>query len=149
MGAQEDIRNLEWANAHNCEATICHLKILCAKEEIECLNIEIKCLATWICDETVALDQAIEECMLTQLLLAHAITQSADERKCINTNLQVRLYQIYSLHGFSGDSGTGSKEEGSRGSHTVESGSENEYSDEDDNLMLDEVFKGVSRLSIE
>ncbi|KAF8580997.1 hypothetical protein K439DRAFT_1250444, partial [Ramaria rubella] len=102
MGAREDIRNLEWANARNHEAMICHLKILRAKEEIERLNIEIKCLVTWICDEMVALDQAIEECMLTQLLLAHAITQFADERKRINTNLQVRLYQIYSLHGFSG-----------------------------------------------
>ncbi|KAF8586157.1 hypothetical protein K439DRAFT_1341421, partial [Ramaria rubella] len=137
-GVREDIRNLEWANARNREATICHLKILHAKEEIECLNIEIKHLATWICNEMVALDQDIEECMLTQPLLARTITQFADEHKRINTNLQVRLYWIYSLHGFSGDSGTGSKEEGSRGSHTVESGSEDKYSDEDDNLMLDE-----------
>ncbi|KAF8575702.1 hypothetical protein K439DRAFT_1369222, partial [Ramaria rubella] len=96
MGAREDIRNLEWANVRNREVMICHLKILRAKEEIECLNIEIKRLASWICDETVALDQAIEECMLTQPLIACVITQFADECKCINTNLQVTLPDLFS-----------------------------------------------------
>ncbi|KAF8573306.1 hypothetical protein K439DRAFT_1625170 [Ramaria rubella] len=150
MGAQEDIQNLEWANARNREAMICHLKILHAKEEIERLNVEVKHLSTWIHDERVALDEAVESCIATQPLLAHTITELADERKCINTNLQVRLYQIYSLQGFSGDSGTGLKDgEGSGVSGTVGSGSEDGYSDEDDNLMLDEVYEGVSRLTLE
>ncbi|KAF8587420.1 hypothetical protein K439DRAFT_1614349 [Ramaria rubella] len=74
MGAWEDIQNLEWANTRNREATICHVKILHAQEEIKQLNIEIKRLATWICNETVVLDQAIEACAPTQGLLAHTLT---------------------------------------------------------------------------
>ncbi|KAF8573707.1 hypothetical protein K439DRAFT_1274229, partial [Ramaria rubella] len=90
-----------WANAQNREATICHVKILHAQEEIKRLNVEIKRLATWICDETVVLDKAIDACACSQGLLACAITEFADERKHVNTNIQVRLNQIYSLHGFS------------------------------------------------
>ncbi|KAF8577079.1 hypothetical protein K439DRAFT_1255731, partial [Ramaria rubella] len=91
-----------WANAHNHEVMICHLKILHVKEEIEHLNVEVKHLATWIHDKRVALDQAIESCTPTQPLLARMITKFADKRKHVNTNLQVRLYQIYCLQGFSG-----------------------------------------------
>ena len=41
-GAHEDICNMEWADARNRQATICHLKISRANEEIIQLNIETK-----------------------------------------------------------------------------------------------------------
>ncbi|KAF8521797.1 hypothetical protein BU17DRAFT_87722 [Hysterangium stoloniferum] len=51
IGAWEDIQNLEWAKTQNHEATQCHLEILQAEEEIQRLNVEVICLATWIEDE--------------------------------------------------------------------------------------------------
>ncbi|KAF8579190.1 hypothetical protein K439DRAFT_1360212, partial [Ramaria rubella] len=33
MGAQEDIQNLEWENAQNREATICHQDPMCARRD--------------------------------------------------------------------------------------------------------------------
>jgi len=109
MGAQEDIHNLEWANARNHEATICHLKLLCAQKEITRLNVEIKRLATWLVDEPLKLDSAIKLCTQNDPLLAAAISDFPQERKCINRNLQVTLGHIYTLQGFSGDSRFGQK----------------------------------------
>lgn len=50
-GLNGDIRNAEWMNQQNREATICYLKLQRAKEEIHRLNIEIKRLDTWIVNE--------------------------------------------------------------------------------------------------
>jgi hypothetical protein len=97
-GAREDIRNLEWANIRNREATVCHLKMLRAEEEIQRLNVEVKRLATWIMDDRVNLKENLERCQ--QLWLSNAIAEFADEQNRINTNLQRTLQHIYSLHGF-------------------------------------------------
>ncbi|KAF8591347.1 hypothetical protein K439DRAFT_1644311 [Ramaria rubella] len=79
----------------NREATICHLKMVRAKEESTCLNIEIKRLATWLVDEQKELEQAVER------------SSYADECGQINTNLQVSLNHVYSLRGYTGELGIG------------------------------------------
>ncbi|KAF8584764.1 hypothetical protein K439DRAFT_1345231, partial [Ramaria rubella] len=150
MGAHKDIQNLDWANIRNREATVCHLKILWAQEEIEQLNVETKRLATWIIDEPLHFDAAITRSAQQDPRLAAALTQVADEHKQVNINLQVRLHQIYALAGFSGDSGMGAKEGESQGADRAPASStDKESSDDEDNIMLDEVFKGVSRLTLE
>ncbi|KAF8523630.1 hypothetical protein JB92DRAFT_3109913 [Gautieria morchelliformis] len=83
-GACEDIRNIGWADARNHEATICHLKLLWAKEEIVQLNVEIKRLATWVEHEKDEWDQAITGCMEKDPTLANTMKEAAQEHIRIN-----------------------------------------------------------------
>ncbi|KAF8586498.1 hypothetical protein K439DRAFT_1273083, partial [Ramaria rubella] len=83
-GVREDIHNLEWANSRNREATICWLKMTHMHEELTCLNVEIKRLATWIIDEQEALEAAIQECQGKDELLTAAIRIFAEERGRVN-----------------------------------------------------------------
>ena len=106
-GAREDICNLEWADAHNQQATICHLKMLCATEEITRLTVETKWLATWIADEAMELNSNIEACGTMDVPLSQAVAQFAKQHQRINANLQVILGHIYSLQGYSGDTHVG------------------------------------------
>ncbi|KAF8576041.1 hypothetical protein K439DRAFT_1368306, partial [Ramaria rubella] len=152
MGAHKDIQNLDWANVWNREATVCHLKILQAQEETVRLNVETKWLATWIIDEPLQFNAAITRSAHRDPRLAAAITQVAEEHRRVNTNLQVRLHQVYALVGFTGDSGTGAKEGDGHGAECAPMFSTDEDeqgSDDDDNLMLDGVFEGVGRLALE
>ncbi|KAF8586198.1 hypothetical protein K439DRAFT_1236274, partial [Ramaria rubella] len=109
-GAREDIWNLEWADSRNQQATICYLKMSHACKELTWLNVEIKRLATWIIDEQEALEDASQDCAGKDWLLTAAISKFAEEHIRVNTNLQVKLNQLYSLNGFTGESGTGRRE---------------------------------------
>ncbi|KAF8583365.1 hypothetical protein K439DRAFT_1617574 [Ramaria rubella] len=91
----------------NCEATICHLKISHAREEITRLYVEVKRLATWPVDEAKQLNEAVQDCGHNGPLLAVAISAFAEERKRININLQVGMHKIYALIGYEGESGVG------------------------------------------
>jgi len=150
LGAWDDIRNLEWANARNREATICHLKLFHAQEEITHLNVEIKRLVTWLVDEPLKLDSAIKLCTQNDPLLAAAISEFAHECKCINRNLQVTLGHIYALQGFSGDSRIGQKVSETMMSESGGSGEmdEDSYLDEDEDGMLDDTFEGLLQLPL-
>ncbi|KAF8574809.1 hypothetical protein K439DRAFT_1624059 [Ramaria rubella] len=143
-GAREDIRNLAWADARKQEATICHPKMVWAQEEITCLNIEIKRLATWLMDEDKELKQVVERCAAEDPLITAVLQDYADERRQINTNLQVSLNCVYTLRGYTGDSGTGVHDGGPRVTPDGDVSS-----NEDDENMLDEVFEGVLRLTNE
>ena len=151
VGARVDIRNLEWANARNREAGVCHTKMLRAKEEITRLNIEIKRLSTWITHEQEQLNHAIETC--EDLLLKAAITSYAEERIRVNTNLQTTLFKIYSLRGFSGDSSIGQRESGVMGldleASSIIDSDRSDSSDDDGIRLLDDVYEGIERLSLE
>lgn len=143
-GAREDIRNLDWADARNRRATLCHLKLVRAHEEVTRLNVEIKRLATWIVDEDQHLLDTTTNC--SNPLLASALRDFMDRRKRVNINLQITLEQVYSLDGYSGDTSVGERTAGGQrdGSpvHDVSS-------DEDDTGDIDNVFEGVSRLLID
>src|SRR5882724_5225129 len=62
-------------------------QLLHAQEENTHLNVEIKRLATWLIDEPLKLDSAIELCTQNDLLLAAAISNFAHECKHINRSL--------------------------------------------------------------
>ncbi|KAF8580817.1 hypothetical protein K439DRAFT_1619489 [Ramaria rubella] len=148
-GAQEDIWNLEWADSINRQATICYLKMSRAREELTRLNVEIKRLATWIIDEQEALEVASEECAGKDWLLTAAIRKFVEECIRVNTNLQVKLNWLYSLNGFTGESGTGRREEDTGETvDDIKSSSESNV-DDCDNDMLDEVFDGIVRLTLD
>lgn len=143
-GARQDIRKLPWADARNREATVCHLKLRRAQEEIHRLNIEIKCLATWIADETQELDTALAKCQAEELLTP-ALHTFVLARKCINQRLRCTLEQIYALQGYTGDNSVGSKEELSASGFGDDGKSDGSGDEEVE--ILDNIFEGIVRLS--
>jgi hypothetical protein len=147
-GAREDIRNLDWADARNRQATICYLKMTRAREEIQRLNIETKRLATWIQDEALELDQAIKACRVVDPPLSQAVTKFANQRKRVNTNLEVTLRQVYALQGYSGEAvvGTQELEEQELGNGSSDEGTTDH---EDVEEVLDQVFEGITRLTLD
>jgi len=142
-GARQDIHNLEWANARNREATVCHLKILRAQEEITRLNIEIKRIATWIVDEGTAFDHAIQESQ-GDIILNGTVHAFVAQRRRLNDDLQHKLRSIYALPGYTGACGIGEHQEGCAGEQLDET---EEYLDEEDNVIVDDLFEGVVKLA--
>ncbi|KIJ56127.1 hypothetical protein M422DRAFT_139174, partial [Sphaerobolus stellatus SS14] len=100
IAAREDIRNLEWANVRNRQATVCHLKIKRAKEEIIRLNVEIKRVLTWINDENELFSSFLEK--TTDPLLYNALLERALERERVNNKLEAAVARISLLKGFTG-----------------------------------------------
>jgi hypothetical protein len=150
MGSREDIRNLEWADMRNREATICYLKMTRAQEEIQRLNVEIKRLSTWIYDEAAHLDHAVSSCAPHNSHLSQALYVFAEHRKRINNNLLRILKAIYVLPGYSGETSVGQREQGSEKRSTVDPhvSDEDEVSDDADYELIDEIFEGVSRITL-
>lgn len=148
-GAHNDIRNLSWADARNRQATVCHLKLLHAQEEIARLNIEIKCVATWIVHENEELDQAIAQSS-TDSGITGALKAFAAYRKCVNTSLQRTLEKIYNLEGYSGEMSIGIRADVVKTRAYGEDASDT-MSDslDEDNDMLDDIFDGIVRLSLD
>jgi len=143
-GAHEDICNMEWADAWNRQTTICHLKISQANEEIIQLNIETKQLETWVTHESLELNQAIATCAVVDPVLSQAVTVFAVQCRCVNAKLQVTLGHIHLLQGYSGETAIGMQQN----ENDVEIGFES--SDEDStNNVLDQVFEGIARLSMD
>ena len=84
-----------------CRATDLYFKMCRAKEEIQCLNVEICCLVTYIHDE----ERYLRECesQLKQLhpSLAHQVSQRNVRGRFTLKHLK-RLGDIAALSGFSG-----------------------------------------------
>ena len=149
MGSREDICNLEWADTRNREATVCHLKLTRAHEEIKRLNIEIKRLGTWIADEEAHLDRAIQAS--NDPHLTQALQDFTDRQKQVNSHIQRTLKTIYALQGYTGDMGIGQRQHSDVGIPIVQTeliGSDEGGSDNDENELVDEIFDGVARLSL-
>jgi len=148
-GSREDIRNLPWADARNRQATVYHLKLLRAQEEIKRLNIEIKRLGTWLVDEDEELESAIVGCTDDPLLQA-ALRDFTSERKRVNMNLRVMLGRIHSLEGYSGDFGIGTPVTVHQPVHGDRLDEDSEvYSADEDDDMIDEVYEGMVRLGLD
>ena len=117
--------------------------MLHAQEEITWLNIEIKRLATWIVDEGMAFNHAVQECQ-GDILLNAAVHAFVAECRWLNDGLQHTLQCIYALPGYTGACGIGEHWE----DHPREQLDETEeYLDEEDNAIVDDIFEGVVRLA--
>jgi len=147
-GAHEDIRNMEWADARNRQATICHLKISRANEEIIRLNIETKRLATWVNYESLELNQAIATCGVVDPVLSQAVTVFTAQRRRVNANLQVTLGHIYLLKGYSGETAIGMQQNDNDVEIGCGSSDEDSTNNEEVDNVLDQVFEGIARLTV-
>ena len=123
------------------------------------MNVEIKQLSTWIYDEVSQLDNAIQDCLPDNPLLAQALRTFSKKRKRTNQNLTRVLNVIYTLPEYSGEKSVGERLDEtmvqSRQATTVLLDMEHAVeidactsSDEDDHELIDEVFEGVSRLAL-
>jgi hypothetical protein len=149
-GAREDIRNLDWAEMRHREASTCHLKILRAQEEIERLNIEVKRLATWMVDDEAHLQATIKKLEGTEPLLAKAVTEFASDQKRVNSCLRATLEDIYQLEGYTGDHDIGQKGgcKGEPEASTNVPDTDSEFSDDDVDNALNDMFEGVMKLTL-
>ena len=73
-----------------------------AVEEVQCLNIEIRCLLTYIQDEDQHLHQCEEHMKLVNIPLAHQIVIRHNNRSHFNALHLQHLYHISQLSGFTG-----------------------------------------------
>lgn len=92
-----------WAKQDVREAIRLHLKIKRSREEIDRLNVEIKCLITFMRDEYEDYQIAIESGDDTvDPLLRGELVERSQYRDKISQQLVKRLIQVSKLSGFSG-----------------------------------------------
>lgn len=100
--ARQDISQRPWATPAARLAMDLHFKICRAKEEIQCLNVEIPRVATYIRDENHYLRTCEEQVRAFNPQLAHHIYLHRMERERFDTHHMRCLTKISQLRGFSG-----------------------------------------------
>lgn len=99
---RQDIRTLDWAQPANREAMVMYFQIKRAKEEILCLNVEIRRLLTFLLDEHIDYYRAICSNIITNTPLATEISARWQYHNQIHEQIVKRLRQTSQLSGFSG-----------------------------------------------
>ncbi|KAI9057445.1 hypothetical protein FKP32DRAFT_1615289 [Trametes sanguinea] len=99
---RNDIRAKPWAQPLVRETMKKSRRILRAREEITCCNVEVRRLHTSILDENAALDRALQEARASGDIIAGPLMLFATRRKRVNTRLLAIISQIYDLEGFTG-----------------------------------------------
>ncbi|KAG1893995.1 uncharacterized protein F5891DRAFT_1131069 [Suillus fuscotomentosus] len=105
--SRTDIRDVEWTTPAHWEATVKYFKLQCAREEIQCLNIEICRLRTAIHDEETKTIATIDQLLITNSLLAMELRRRWQARATVNAVHLYRLSRIESQPAFSGRCGIG------------------------------------------
>jgi hypothetical protein len=106
LGAtSEDICSKRWAEPAVCELMKQALRVEHAHEEIQCCNIEIHCLHTYIADEENTFSRVLNG--LTDSPIFGAISEFCTQRHRINAHIFAHLQDIYALKGFTGDANVG------------------------------------------
>ena len=100
--ARQDISHRIWAMPAGRLAMDLHFKIRRAREEISRLNIEIRRVATYICDEDRYLRRCEAQIQEYDPQLAHQVALHRLERGRFNSHHLRRLAEISRLSGFTG-----------------------------------------------
>ena len=90
---RQDVRTLEWAQAANCKGMVMYFGIKRAKEEICCLNVEIRWLLTFLYDDYVDHYRAVTKHIITNPPLASEISIQWLYRERIHEAIVKRLIQ--------------------------------------------------------
>ena len=104
---RQDIRQRQWSTPAGRLALDTHFKILCAREEIERLNVEVRRVATHLQDEDLFLRAQEDIVNVVNSHLAHQIAVYWMVRGRFNSHHIRRLRQIAVLHGFTGTASVG------------------------------------------
>ncbi|THU78591.1 hypothetical protein K435DRAFT_824088 [Dendrothele bispora CBS 962.96] len=99
---RRDVRDQEWADPAKRVVMDRYFKICRAREEIQRLNVEIRRVATYLCDEEAYLLQKEKELAITDPDLAHQIRIHRHRRGRFNEAHWRQLQETANLPGFSG-----------------------------------------------
>ncbi|KAG2116141.1 hypothetical protein DEU56DRAFT_748433 [Suillus clintonianus] len=102
-----DIRDTDWTAPAHHEATVKYFKLQRAREEIQCLDIEVRHLCTAIHDEKIKTNTTKEQLLVANPPLAVELRRRWQARAAINTIHLYQLNQLESQLGFSGRRGVG------------------------------------------
>ncbi|KAG1764331.1 hypothetical protein EDD22DRAFT_979071 [Suillus occidentalis] len=102
-----DIRELDWTKPAHREATTKYFKLLCAREEVSRLNVEVRRLRTFVHDEEMETNKVITDLQLSYPLLASELQRQWRSRSATNMFHIFRLNQIENLPSYSGMRGIG------------------------------------------
>ncbi|KAG6876186.1 hypothetical protein C0992_000548 [Termitomyces sp. T32_za158] len=97
-----DIREKPWAKPVIREMIKQDQKVKRAQEEIIRCNVEVRRLHTSIRDEEVFFSKRLPEIKETNGLIYGAVEEFILRRRRVNAQLCTRIYQIYSINGFTG-----------------------------------------------
>jgi hypothetical protein len=97
-----DVSRQPWSSAAARRAMDLYFKMCRAREEIECLNIEVQCLVTYIHNEERYLRECEDQLKGTSAALTHQLAIHRNTQGCFNSRHLKRLYNISKLPGFSG-----------------------------------------------
>ncbi|KAH7917124.1 hypothetical protein BV22DRAFT_1135675 [Leucogyrophana mollusca] len=100
--ARQDISQRDWATPKGRLAMDHYFKICRAREEIQRLNVEARCVATYIRDEDQYLRACEEQARTSHPALAHQVSLYRKVRGRFNSHHLRRLKDIATLPGFSG-----------------------------------------------
>jgi hypothetical protein len=100
--ARKNIRTLPWTEPLRREAMTLYFSIKCAHEEVQCLNVEIHRLITFMVDEHVDFYHAITNTLFVDPPLASYLSRKWQHHNETSTRIAHRLHQTRQLVGFSG-----------------------------------------------
>lgn len=107
--SRQDIRELPWAHPARREAMTLYFSILRSRKEIYRLNVEIRCLITFMVDDHVDYYRAIASCIIPAPHLAHLLLQEWQYCNQIHGTIIDRLVLTSRLQGFTGSLLPGSR----------------------------------------
>ena len=95
--AQQDIKQLQWAQPAHHKAMNLYFQMKRAKDKMKCLDIEILRLLTNLYDDHVDFDRAVQTEQDTNLYLAHELTKCWQYRQQISERIVGCLIQLMVL----------------------------------------------------
>jgi hypothetical protein len=99
---RQDIRTLKWAQPAQREAMDIYFGLKRANEELPRLNMEIRRLLTFMCDDHVDYYRAVQRWIIADPPLAHELSTQWEYRDVIHEKIFRRLQQTAKLQGFTG-----------------------------------------------
>ncbi|KAG2051489.1 hypothetical protein BDR06DRAFT_983575 [Suillus hirtellus] len=91
-----------WVNPLYRQASAQYFDRVCAQEELERLNVEVGCLMTKICDDTIYYPNTIAILSTEDPPLASELSRQWEQLLSVNSWHQQCIHQIQTLHGYSG-----------------------------------------------
>ena len=98
--ARKDICTLPWTEPLRHEAMTLYFSIKCAHEEIQCLNVEIRRLITFMIDKRADFYHAIANTLFVDPRLASYLSRKWEHHNEVSTHIAHRLYKTSQLVGF-------------------------------------------------
>lgn len=106
---RNDVRAKRWSEPAVRETMKIRNRLARAHEELQRCSIETRRLHTAIRDDDVLFDRVLNALHAKSNILAAAVSDFATRRRRVNNHLLTRVYQVYSLSGYIGIKGPGTR----------------------------------------